>query len=268
MDDCLFDSIYTPHTLRRINKTINIIPKTTNDAKLVDIGCYAPMLSLYKDFLGYQNITAVAKYDWDALTKKCETANGTGISLKVLICDVEKENLEIQDNSVDVVLLLEVLEHFSIDPMKVMSEINRILKPNGCLVITTPNAIYNSLFLSFMLGGNPCGDLYNSIDSNRHNRLYTPNEIKMLANASGFDIDYITTINLSHNLSTRFIDWFMICVDLMNYFVGKRLWNARGNIILAKMIKVDAIRDRNPSWLYTSREIWKSWYKKVDNNLL
>lgn len=48
------------------------------------------------------------------------------------------ESIPIKDNSVDHVIMADVIEHVS-DPLSSLKEINRILKPGGQLILTTPN---------------------------------------------------------------------------------------------------------------------------------
>ena len=66
-----------------------------------------------------------------------------------------KRRLPLDSDSFDVVLFLEVLEHVIDDPRHVFSEINRILKTDGYLFLTTPNIaqLFNRLML--LLGKQP-----------------------------------------------------------------------------------------------------------------
>ena len=48
--------------------------------------------------------------------------------------------LDFPDNSFDCILFLETIEHVD-NPVKFLNEFHRILKPNGCLIISTPNAL-------------------------------------------------------------------------------------------------------------------------------
>lgn len=57
----------------------------------------------------------------------------------ILAIDYECDPLPYEDASQDVVMLCEVIEHFVIDPLFCLHEINRILKLGGALVLTTPN---------------------------------------------------------------------------------------------------------------------------------
>ena len=53
--------------------------------------------------------------------------------------DLEKDDLPLENNSFDLVTLLEVVEHIG-NKKHVLAEIYRVLKENGHLVVTTPDA--------------------------------------------------------------------------------------------------------------------------------
>lgn len=53
-------------------------------------------------------------------------------------CNLEMEALSLSDNSVDVVIAIEVLEHLR-DPSMFVSEIVRVSKPGGLVLMTMPN---------------------------------------------------------------------------------------------------------------------------------
>jgi len=58
--------------------------------------------------------------------------------VKVLQANIESDLLPIPDNSIDTVLLIDVIEHM-VDPFTAISEIYRVMKPYGQLIINTPN---------------------------------------------------------------------------------------------------------------------------------
>jgi len=62
------------------------------------------------------------------------------------------EALEFSDNSMDIVLCSDVVEHLSY-PEKCFTDIFRILKPGGVAIITTPNASYPLLKLKEYIRG-------------------------------------------------------------------------------------------------------------------
>lgn len=65
-------------------------------------------------------------------------------------------NLPFEDNSFDVVIFLAVLEHIPKDTEpQALAEIHRVLKPNGLLILETPNKHLFSFLLDpayFLLG--------------------------------------------------------------------------------------------------------------------
>ncbi len=53
--------------------------------------------------------------------------------------NVEQDVFPYADNSFDVVLFCEIIEHLLSDPVHALLEIRRVLKPGGVMVLTTPN---------------------------------------------------------------------------------------------------------------------------------
>lgn len=259
----LYKRIYQRGNLRRLKRTVESIPVAAPGAHLVDIGCYAPMISLYHQLLGYQKISALAKYDWDALSEKIGQKSDD-LHIRVFIQDLEKQRLPFDDQSVDAVLLLEVLEHFSFDPFFVMSEINRVLKPGGVLVLSVPNILRPHFGFDHFLGKNPCKEPYNGYDANRHNRLYTPFEIRQLASDAGFETAMLTTVQTSSGWFTNLLRILYCCTDSINLLRGKFLFGQRGDIILSRMVKKTGIKERYPRWLYIDRTVYGNWYQSIE----
>ncbi len=111
-------------------------PQSKNPVKLLDIGCYDGHIAfLLKNCLG-NNCKA---YGIDIARKTIELALQKGIHAK--ICDIEK-GIEFESNLFDYVFAGEIIEHLY-DTDYFLREVKRVLKPNGILILTTPN------FLSF-----------------------------------------------------------------------------------------------------------------------
>ena len=65
-------------------------------------------------------------------------------NLEFKVMDVSK--LEIQDNTIDVIVSFETIEHLKLEDIKLMlNEFHRVLKKNGILVISTPDVRSYSL---------------------------------------------------------------------------------------------------------------------------
>ena len=117
------------------------------------------------------------------------------IGVEVAAADPERDRWPWEDGSIDLVVGIEVLQHFALDPHHALGEANRILAPGGHLLLTTPNiashrAVSRILGLEapYAWGGfAPAGGV-----SARHNREYAPRELPMLGEAAGF-----ATVSLS-----------------------------------------------------------------------
>lgn len=117
---------------------------TKNPVKLLDIGCYDGHLAfLLKNCLG--NCEA---YGIDIAKKTIALARQKGIHAK--ICDIEK-GINFESNLFDYVFAGEIIEHLY-DTDFFMREIKRILKPDGILIITTPNFVSLGRRLCYLFG--------------------------------------------------------------------------------------------------------------------
>jgi SAM-dependent methyltransferase len=149
------------------------------------------------------------------------------------------------------VLCCELLEHLFEDPMHMMSEINRILKPRGNLVLTTPN-IASQRALSAILQGYHPGFFPAYVlppeegkePDARHNREYSPKVIQMLLLNSGFEFasletgEFLDAPKPEHEWVVHLLERYELPKDL------------RGDGIYAVARKAGPIRERYPSWLY------------------
>jgi len=84
--------------------------------------------------------------------------------------DVEKDIIPFKNESVDVVLMVEVIEHL-INPYHILREIRRILKKEGVLIISTHNQVNILMRLLFLFGiTNPTNDVSRQYDKgpNKH----------------------------------------------------------------------------------------------------
>lgn len=125
------------------------------------------------------------------------------ISIDIPFCDypivrvdIESEKFPFEDNSVDAVIFTEVLEHLFRDPAWTVSEINRVLKQDGILFLTTPNACGYDVFQNIIQQKNPNerNQSFKCMESG-HPHLWTPHECRVLLEAHGFDLELLTTVN-------------------------------------------------------------------------
>lgn len=112
------------------------------------------------------------------------------------------EDAEIQDSSVDVAVMLHVIEHLA-DPLATMREISRILKPGGHLVIETPR--YDSLAFALF------GRRERSLSCDGHVYFFTTQTLQMLCEKAGFRRRQLRFVGRS--LSLRRVVWNFIIMS-------------------------------------------------------
>jgi SAM-dependent methyltransferase len=100
--------------------------------------------------------------------------------------------LPFDDASFDVVTLLAVLEHFPHTPRLVLTEIHRILRPDGMLIVDCPNAGAFGVRVGFLMHGEglwaPISELYFSdIPFPGHSRCYSRGELVQVLQWAGFE---------------------------------------------------------------------------------
>ena len=124
--------------------------------------------------------------------------------------DIGKTVLPYPDDHFDAVILSEVLEHLSFNPLPVLQEINRTLKKGGILYITTPNQVRKTNRINLLFGLSIRNDISDSViqlDGEKkticgiHWREYTLLELMQLLKITGFSVStyYFSSMTKTNN---------------------------------------------------------------------
>lgn len=114
--------------------------------------------------------------------------------LEVRTADIESEPLPAEDNSVDFVLFTEVLEHLRMNPLSVFEEFERVLRPGGKVLITTPNQYSLTKiweYVHFRGIQNHAIDEWSKIEDLGHMghvRRYAPVEVRQLCEHANLEV--------------------------------------------------------------------------------
>jgi SAM-dependent methyltransferase len=170
-DERVFTSYYLEFWRRALIQEL-VMKYCPKDGLVIDLGAQPFILSCALKLMGYK----VIAYDYDP-DPYLDIAKAYNV--KVVKCDLERDSIDMEDESVDCAVFSEVIEH--INPYYInhtLSEINRVLKVGGKLIVTTPNIA--SLFrrLKLLLGKQPVYKL--------HVKEYTKDEVEELLRNSGF----------------------------------------------------------------------------------
>ncbi len=117
--------------------------------------------------------------------------------LNVYKCNIETEPLPFPDNSFDFILFNEIFEHLRLNPIDTLLEINRVLTPQGKLILTTPN-LYNIRNVTRFILGKGIGDPYfefkklHTIGHMGHVREYSVSQMKIFLLNTGFESFIVT----------------------------------------------------------------------------
>jgi SAM-dependent methyltransferase len=191
---------YFESSMHRYQHYLAAALEAPKGARILEVGAAPGHVSIALTLSGYEPIGL----NLNALWRDTYPSKEWLARLDVREHDVEKAPLPFEADSLDVVFFTEVLEHVAVtDPLGTMQEIRRVLKPDGLLIFSTPNVCNISNVLALMNGWNVFWApemFYGSLD--RHNREYTPREVRDLFRRAGFERVTMYGINDHNNWRT------------------------------------------------------------------
>jgi glycosyltransferase involved in cell wall biosynthesis/SAM-dependent methyltransferase len=242
---------YLDTHLTRLEKTLEITPRGGPEDRVLEMGAYLQITPALRSKLGYGCVRGC--YYGPAGTTEHRTvtsADGESFECEMDLFDAEKDPFPYVDGYFSTVLCCELIEHLTEDPMRLMSEINRILRPGGHLVLTTPNIASLRGIAAMLVGYHPgifSAYIRPRADGEieaRHNREYTSQEIRQLFENSGFTVTRLETGPFrktprpEEGWVLSLLERFELPTDL------------RGDDIYALGRKTGPVRERYPDWLY------------------
>lgn len=184
----------TPRFLR----TLELLPAEVTGERCLEIGAMPfTMTLLLQKMRPASELVLVDYFAGAADGEMRETAVrlpalGEEHRMRSLLRDLERQALPFADASLDGVLCCEVLEHLTQDPVAMLAEIRRVLRPSGWLMLTTPNVARLRNTLNLLHGRNVYDPYELSFGPTwRHNREYTPREVADLLGDTGFDVERV-----------------------------------------------------------------------------
>jgi SAM-dependent methyltransferase len=211
--------------LPRLLATLEMIPDAYRDKDFLELGSSPYFLSLclrrlcggalrHGNYFGPE-----AKHGADRLVNQ---RTGEVVEFAYEAFNIETDRFPYDDESFDVVLFSELIEHLGVNPVCALAEIHRVLRPGGIVVVTTPNKLSMERFSTFAHGGAQMVDRYSPLFGYgaRHNREYSPGELRELLEGCGFEIEAVTLR------------------DLVPHGAGERLQRALWRLLLSYYAKV------------------------------
>jgi glycosyltransferase involved in cell wall biosynthesis/SAM-dependent methyltransferase len=244
--------IYVADHITRLRRTLELTPPGTAADRILEMGAYLQITPALKSKLGYGEVRGcyygpAGRVDH----RQAVSAAGEQFACDIDLFDAERDRFPYPDGHFRTVLCGELIEHLAEDPMHMMAEINRVLVPGGHLVLTTPNITSLRALRAILEGFHP-GFFPAYIRPRkegeeaeaRHNREYTPREIRRLLEDAGFEVvrletgPFVEQVRPEHAWVIHLLERYLLPGDL------------RGDDIYAVGRKQGPVRDRHPAWLY------------------
>jgi glycosyltransferase involved in cell wall biosynthesis/SAM-dependent methyltransferase len=246
------EAAYVESHLTRLMRTLEITPPGAAADRILEMGAYMQITPALQTRLGYGEVRGsylgeVGKFE----QREVRSRNGESFACRIDHFDAEKDRYPYPDGFFSTVLCCELLEHLYNDPMHMMAEINRILKPDGHLVLSTPNICSMRAVGAVLLGYHPgLFHQYVQPDKNgavdpRHAREYAPRDVHALFEAAGFEIvrletgPYLEKPSLEHEWIKQLLERYQLSGHL------------RGDALYAVGRKTGGVKSRYPAELYT-----------------
>jgi 2-polyprenyl-3-methyl-5-hydroxy-6-metoxy-1,4-benzoquinol methylase len=197
------------------------LPKLAGEGRLLDVGCGSGDGLVFMSRLGWR----VEGVEVDPQAVAVARSKG------LLIHSGALKDQRFPDSQFDAITMSHVIEHVH-DPIALMSECMRILKPNGMLVIITPNA--NSLGHSFY------GPSWVALEPPRHLHIFTLSALYKAAGIAGFS-------RIEAFSSIRGAEWIVLSSQMIRRTgrgenLGANLWFRRRWARFFQAIEAAALR--------------------------
>lgn len=128
---------------------------------LLDVGCGEGTISNILIEKGFD----VVGIDFSNVA--VEKAKGQGV--KAMVVDVDN-GIPFDENKFDVVWMGDILEHV-FDPIFLLAEAKRVLKENGCILLTVPNEMWWKARINAIFGKSPQSSVYRTCKQCKHHTV-------------------------------------------------------------------------------------------------
>lgn len=192
--------------IRTVGDVLQYRPLTSRPVRVLELGAFFGVNCMALRSLGYEVTAADMPEFIDNPTQVARYAR-YGIATKGV--RLEEFVLPFEDESFDVIIMCEVLEHLNFNPLPLLKEINRIGSPNSIFYLSLPNVAQIRNRISALKGkalGISIAEFFTQLDPrsseivNGHWREYTAPEIREMLERLGYRIEKQYYFGLSETL--------------------------------------------------------------------
>ncbi len=250
---------YVEHHLARSLEAVSRVPERAERGRLLELGSGIYLMTFLVERLRNYDVELVQYWSQPSgrySSTLVDQRSGTRRDMPFCEFDAETERFPYDDESFDVILGCEVIEHMLRDPVHMLGECHRVLRPGGVLVVTTPNVLRLDNVVRMLQGVNILDKYAQQSASARHPREYSPDELRQLLDWVGFDVADLCTMDASRS-GVRPGSRRLAGAALRAFGLAARLVDARpdslaqrGEQIVATAYRRRPVRRELPDFLY------------------
>jgi SAM-dependent methyltransferase len=178
------------------------------------------------------------------------------LDLEIHVLNIEKDPFPFANDSFDMVLCMEVIEHLTYSPTHMLTETHRVLRQGGRLVLSTPNSISMKKTVALLCNRSMEFPYSGYGIYGRHQREFTVQELRTLLEACHFHVleADLENIFLRSHLPTA----KRLAFGVLNFLSSLPLpyLRAKQEYILMVAESFDAPRAAYPEHLYIHRHLY------------
>lgn len=138
-----------PSPSRGKSRTVSDVDKLGQNLDIIEFGCFTGIVSAALSRLGH-NLTA-SDVDF-VLTDPQNSSFLVSEGVKIVPHNLAEIPLPFSSQTFDLIVFTEVLEHLNFNPIPLIKEFCRILRPGGLIYLATPNLVRASNRVLMMKG--------------------------------------------------------------------------------------------------------------------
>ena len=198
--------LYAETHATRFYETLRFLPKLAAHARVLELGAIPYYFTILMERFAGVRPETLSFFEFEkseSATHVVKNDEGERYEFAYRPLNIETDLFPFPDNTFDLVLCCEVLEHLLINPSHMLYETHRVLRPGGHLLITTPNALRWDNLFSMLRGSNIYDRYHGNGIYGRHNREYSTSEVAELLRANGYEVERLET----RSVYRKFLDF-------------------------------------------------------------
>jgi SAM-dependent methyltransferase len=185
----------------RLTTTLNLVPRLPDPerVRVLEIGGMPYFMTvLVERFFGYRVEVAnepTLERGEAGNVQVLENDHGDRHEIRYKTLNIEYDDWPWPDETFDIVLYCEVIEHLVYDPTHTLVEAHRVLqKGTGQLLVSTPNALCYTYLVQMVRGQNFYPPYSGWSHYARHHRLFSPAELVHLCTKVGYQVHTCSSV--------------------------------------------------------------------------